>query len=204
MDYDDFMALRQDQRDERLAEFLNRREGEIPRIWFDATIEHKMLPVKKKGHEHPNDNDVIACLKRDGVKIATARRRKETGVWHAASTALDTAREMFVAIQTSLATAQHANNVARRLRNQLTNSVLWEINYTPEVGEKVIVITNPYFGRTGIFGATGEIIHVWPPNDHRGPVYNVRLDDRDETVAVYHVMPPLPDPDTNEETPHVR
>lgn len=187
MDYKDFMELRTDQRDARLAEFLTANKDNfvypIPGAahfqFFDMTISFRRIPA---GNEH----DVVAWLQHEGRNVATARHRD--GEWFPSNTPLDTAREMFVQIQTSSAAAEHAANMARRLRNQLINSVLWEVGYKPETGDEVIVLAEGYFGERG------EIAHIFEPNaDRKDPIYEVRLGNG-HFVSVYYVMPPFPDP----------
>lgn len=188
MTYEEFMALRTDQRDERLAEFLNTKDkdGSSPDVkWFYMRVTFRKIPAGNEYH-------AIAWMQHEGRTVATARKKEDT--WHPSQTPLDTAREMYLDIQTSLATAEHAGNMARRLRNRLHNSVMPEVNFKPEVGDRVLIVAPDYFG------LEGEVTFIYPPNGFRSDhIYDIRLDDG-RKMATYFVMPPF---SNSKETPRV-
>ncbi|HEU5091626.1 MAG TPA: hypothetical protein VFT30_03025 [Nitrospira sp.] len=183
---EEFAALRADQRDTRLAEFLNRqqRDGHSPQmVYFAMTIEFTNLDEVK-------EHDCMACMRGGDLLLAVARHVRD-GEWEPANTPLDAARELMVSVGTSMATEHHARDTWRRLYGQFKD-LLPEVKFTPEVGDRVTCLAVNYFGSAAI---VTEIFPAPPANPDRRLIYGLSILDQDGVAyAVAHtsnVLPPI-------------
>lgn len=191
MEATDFAALREDERDRRLAEFLNQqaRKEYVPPYaigFFAMTINFRKIPVGQR--DAPNVFSHIAWLQEQGRTLATARRRDD--VWVPATTPLDVARKIQSDVLVSAQTEEHARQTAMRLRERLYE-VLPEIGFDPKEGDKVICL-HPH-----AFGWEGRVIEIFPPTatmNWRRTIYTIQLVGRDGRdagqISTSNVLPP--------------
>lgn len=186
MEPDEFEALKEHDRDERLAEFLNaqeRRDFTPPyRIGFFSM---KITFRNTEGGEYSK----IASLQFEGRTLAAARFKD--GMWYPSQTPLDTARELSVQVGMSLYTVEHAEQVARRLQEEIFD-LLPQINFTPGVGDHVICVSTAHFGWRAIV----QEVFPGPTSDPR-PIYSLGLLDGEgmvcTTTATSKVLPTIED-----------